>query len=162
AAQWCACFGQMDPHLMGPPGLQAALNKCVSAQFLDDTNVSYSTFADTTLRGAAPPSITPVADKMRLNPAIARTTADDGQVAALDGMFAELAAKVPGCIRRAGEDDEAARFFVDTMNGPQARSLACATDSVAGSLACAADSGSFFLRQRGGEQVGQSGRKKST
>src|SRR5262249_1049665 len=101
---------------MRAPRLQPAFHQRVFSQSLDNPNVSHGALAGAGVRGAAAPAVAPVVDQTRLDPSPERLAADQGEIAALDGVFAELLAQMPCGLRGAGEDDQAAGVAVKSMD----------------------------------------------
>jgi len=106
----------MNPHLVCAAGLQSTLNERIFSELFQDSNMRDRALPFIGLRGTASAAVATIAheprfDALRLHPA-----ADDGEIAALDGMIPELLAQAALGGNGAGEHHEAAGFIVEPVD----------------------------------------------
>jgi hypothetical protein len=111
-----AQLGKMDADLVCPSRLESAVNQGVSRQHLGRFNVRDRLLAKPFYLGAAPPAIAAVADEEGRDSLRRHATGHNREITADDGMSMELFPKSTLSRYRAGEDDQPARFFVETLN----------------------------------------------
>src|SRR5439155_20610963 len=109
---------EVNAHLMRASGFKTALHQRELAERFDHANMSHGMLALARSRAAAAAAVAAIRHQVRLNPLVARVPAPERQVGPFNRMRAELLAEMAFRFRRARQDDQAARFFVEAMHGP--------------------------------------------
>jgi hypothetical protein len=109
----------MNTHLVCPARLEPAFNQGKFTQVLDNAEVGDRPLAGAGLSRTAAPPIASVTNQPRVDFSGPGPTADHRQIAALDRVGTELAAKFSLCFRSARKNHQAARVFVKAVNGPE-------------------------------------------
>jgi len=104
--------------MIGPPlGARLWLDPSHPWQIFDRLDMGDRFLADIRAIGAAAAAVAAVADQARADGLGFDAAFDDGQVAAVGGVLAELLSENPLGGMSAGEDHEAAGFAVEAMDG---------------------------------------------
>ncbi len=119
AAQGSAGFTQVNADLMGAPSLEPAFDEGVIAQFFEYADVCDGTLALAGYRTAAAAAVAAIADEIGFDALGLGSAANDGEIAAFDGVGTELLAEIALGGRRAREDHQAGGVLVEPVHGTQ-------------------------------------------
>ncbi len=117
-------LAQMDADLVRAPGFQAAFHEREIAEFLDNSNVSHGTLSFFRPHHASAPAVAAVGGNERLNPPRLGLAANDGKVAARNGVPAKLPTQLALRMFCARKNDQAARVLVKPVNRKNPRPFA--------------------------------------
>src|SRR5207249_190705 len=109
----------MNTHLVCPARLEPAFDLGKPTQVLDKADVGDRPLAGAGLVRAAAPPIASVTNQPRVDFSGPGPTTDHREIAAFDRVGAELAAKFSLRFRSASKNQQAARIFIEAVNGPE-------------------------------------------